>query len=82
MNYGKPIKLNCVEAFAGALYLAGFDDDAERILQGFKYGGAFFAINEALFEKYKQCSTHEEMAKGQEEMQKVIAKAKEENRNR
>jgi len=29
VNYGKPIKLNCAEALAGALLLGGYSDEAE-----------------------------------------------------
>ena len=40
------------EALAGALELSGFHEDAERLMDEFKYGPAFFAINEFHFEKY------------------------------
>ena len=55
VNYGKDIKLNCAEALAGALQLSGYHEDAERLMDEFKYGPAFFAINEFHFEKYSQC---------------------------
>jgi pre-rRNA-processing protein TSR3 len=32
VNYGKEIKVNCAEAFAGALHLAGFEEEAEEVL--------------------------------------------------
>ena len=46
VNYGKETKLNCAEAFAGALLLAGFEDQANQVMDVFNYGPAFFAINE------------------------------------
>ena len=49
VNYGKDIKLNCAEALAGALFLAGFEEEAETVMDNFKYGPAFFAINEYYF---------------------------------
>jgi pre-rRNA-processing protein TSR3 len=52
VNYGKDIKLNCAEALAGALFLSGYAEDAERLMDEFKYGPAFFAINEFHFQKY------------------------------
>ncbi len=55
VNYGKDIKLNCAEALAGALFLSGYHEQAETILDEFKYGPAFFAINEFHFNKYKEC---------------------------
>ena len=55
VNYGKDIKLNCAEALAGALFLSGYHEQAETILDEFKYGAAFFAINEFHFNKYKEC---------------------------
>lgn len=61
VNYGKDIKLNCAEALAGALYLAGFDDQAEEVLDVFNYGPAFLAVNEFHFSHYKKCKTSDEM---------------------
>ena len=52
VNYGKEIKLNCAEALAGALFLGGFQEEAEEILDCFKWGPAFFSINEMHFDKY------------------------------
>jgi pre-rRNA-processing protein TSR3 len=44
-NYGKPWRLNCVEALAAAFYIAGFDAYAERLLSGFGWGGSFWKVN-------------------------------------
>lgn len=61
VNYGKETKLNCAEAFAGALLLAGFEEQAEEVMNVFKYGPAFFAINEFHFGHYLKCKTSDEI---------------------
>lgn len=61
INYGKEFKLNCAEAIAAAYFLCGFEDEAHEIMSHFKYGPAFFAVNEFRFERYRGCATHEEM---------------------
>ena len=47
-NYGKPWRLNCVEALAAAFYLTGFDEYAERLLSGFGWGAAFWPVNKCV----------------------------------
>lgn len=63
VNYGKDIRLNCAEALGGALYLAGFQEHAETILNNFNYGPAFLAVNEFHFSKYEDCLTSDDMFK-------------------
>lgn len=63
VNYGKEIKLTCAEALAGALFLSGFEDEAETVMDTFKWGGAFFFLNEIYFDKYQQAQTSDEMMK-------------------
>jgi pre-rRNA-processing protein TSR3 len=45
VNYGKPWRLNCVEALAAAFYITGFDSYAERLLEPFAWGGSFWSVN-------------------------------------
>ncbi len=51
-NYAKATKLSTVEALAGALYIAGFKDEAEKVLSIFKWGHTFLELNQALLENY------------------------------
>jgi pre-rRNA-processing protein TSR3 len=44
-NYGKPWKLNCVEALAAAFYIVGMDTYAEKLLGKFSWGHAFWSVN-------------------------------------
>lgn len=45
-NYGKPWRLNCVEALAAAFYITGFDLYANKLLSGFGWGSAFWKVNQ------------------------------------
>jgi pre-rRNA-processing protein TSR3 len=51
-NYAKATKLSTVEAIAGALYIAGFRDEAEKVLSIFVWGHTFLELNHALLENY------------------------------
>jgi len=65
-NYGKPWRLNCVEALAAAFYITGFNSYAEKLLSGFGWGGSFWKVNQIYLEQYQRCTTAEEMTTAQE----------------
>jgi len=52
VNFGKATKLTTAEALAGALYIAGFKQEAERLLSIFTWGHSFLELNQALLENY------------------------------
>jgi pre-rRNA-processing protein TSR3 len=51
-NYAKATKLSTVEAIAGALYIAGFKIEAEKMLSIFTWGHTFLELNAGLLEGY------------------------------
>jgi pre-rRNA-processing protein TSR3 len=51
-NYAKATKLSTIEALAGALYIAGFRDEAKKLLSIFIWGHTFLELNSALLENY------------------------------
>lgn len=65
-NYGKPWRLNCVEALAASYYICGHPEWAEDILSSFSYGEAFLDINAALLKRYSACQNEEEIKKAEE----------------
>ncbi|CAI6338898.1 unnamed protein product [Periconia digitata] len=65
-NYGKPWRLNCVEAIAATYYICGHPDWAEDILASFSYGEAFLDINAALLKRYSNCENEEQIKKAEE----------------
>ncbi|KAI9710580.1 MAG: ribosome biogenesis protein tsr3 [Bogoriella megaspora] len=65
-NYGRPWRLNCVEALAACFSICGHQEWAEHILSTFSYGDAFLEMNASLFKRYAACSTEEEVKKAEE----------------
>ena len=55
VNYGKPLKLSCVEAFAACCYLIGLDEAGDALLAKFKWGHAFKSLNAELLARYAAC---------------------------
>ena len=66
VNYGRPWRLNCVEAFAAAFYICGHPDWAAEVLKHFSYGEPFLEINSQILKRYAACSTAEEVKKAEE----------------
>ena len=56
VNYGKPWRLNCVEALAAAFAICGHPDWARQVLAPFSYGESFLDINASLLRKYAACA--------------------------
>jgi len=65
-NYGKPWRLNCVEALAATFYITGFDQHAETLLSAFGWGDAFWQVNSPYLRRYKTCASAEEVVVMQE----------------
>lgn len=77
VNYGRPWKLNCVEALAACFAIVGHVDWAEELLQNFSWGPTFLDINRELIEVYQQCSDSASIEEAQEQwMAKLEAELK------
>ena len=66
VNFGKPTKLTTAEALAGALYIAGFKEQANELLSIFKWGHTFLEINHERLEIYAKAKGSGEVVEAQE----------------
>ena len=66
VNYGRPWRLNCVEALAACFYICGHEDWARVVLKHFSYGEPFLEINGQLLERYRKCEDEEAVRKTEE----------------
>lgn len=82
VNYGKPWRLNCVEALGAAFAICGHLDWAEEILAPFNYGQSFLDINSSLLKKYAACKDEAEIKKTEaawmERLEREYAESREE----
>ena len=82
VNYGRPWRLNCVEALAACFFICGQEEWAETVLQHFSYGKTFLEINSQLLRRYAECRDEEEVKKAEEtwlkKLEREYAKSREE----
>lgn len=75
INYGRPWKLNCVEALAASLYIIGEKEEAYKVFEGFSYGEEFFRLNLEVLDLYSKCKDSKEVVKAQNEyLDKISSK--------
>ena len=66
VNYGRPWRLNCVEALAACFFICGHEDWAHEVLAHFSYGEPFLEINAQLLKRYAACTNEEEVKRAEE----------------
>lgn len=66
VNYGKPFILSSAEAYAAALVILGYREQAEEILSKFKWGPTFFKVNKEPLEDYEKAKNADEVIKAQD----------------
>lgn len=71
VNFGKATKLTTAEALAGALYIAGFKQDAVNMLSIFTWGHSFLELNQILLKNYASAHNSTEII----EMQRNIIRS-------
>jgi len=82
INYGKPCKLSCVEAFAASLYITGFPTEAEQLLSKFKWGHSFITLNREFLDSYAACANSREVVEAQQRILADIEEASRQNREK
>jgi pre-rRNA-processing protein TSR3 len=63
VNYGKPLRLNCVEALGAAFYICGHPEWAEEVVSHFSYGQSFLDINSSILKRYAACKDEADIKK-------------------
>lgn len=66
VNYGRPWRLNCVEALAACFAIVGRMDLARELLSHFSWGLGFLDLNKELLEIYQQCTDADSVKRAEE----------------
>ena len=67
VNYGRPFRLTTVEALAAGLVILGHREQAEEILEPFRWGETFLTLNAEPLRRYAACADSSEVVAVQEE---------------
>ncbi|KAF9051746.1 hypothetical protein BJ165DRAFT_1413728 [Panaeolus papilionaceus] len=81
-NYGKPWRLNCVEALAAAFYITGFNSYADKLLSRFGWGESFWKVNQTYLEIYQKCKSAEEVEAAQKKIMDDLEESWNESRRK
>lgn len=80
VNYGRPMKLNCVEAVAACLAIVGHQDWALELLDNFSWGPTFLEINKELLEMYSECTDAASVLQAEKDFLEMIDQEREERK--
>ncbi|MEM2202294.1 MAG: DUF367 family protein [Candidatus Bathyarchaeia archaeon] len=72
VNFGCPTKLSTAEALAAALYIAGYRQEAFRLLSIFKWGHTFIELNRERLESYAKAKNSGEIVEIQKQWIKTV----------
>jgi len=75
VNYGRPWRLNCVEALAAALLIVGLDEMAEKLISKFGWSNSFMMLNKPFIDRYRTCESASDVLNMQE---KILAELQDE----
>ncbi|CCK72968.1 ribosome biogenesis protein TSR3 KNAG_0M01150 [Huiozyma naganishii CBS 8797] len=81
VNYGRPWRLNCVEALAACFAIVGRMDLASDLLSNFSWGLGFLELNKELLEVYQKCTDHESVKKAEEDWLNKIEEEAQQRKN-
>lgn len=71
-NFGKPWRLNCVEAIAACFAITGHFDWAAELMSKFSWGHAFLELNADLLEVYSNCKDVAEIKEAEAEFLRKV----------
>ncbi|SCU81850.1 LAMI_0B07932g1_1 [Lachancea mirantina] len=74
VNYGRPWRLNCVEAIAACFAIVGRMDLASELLSHFSWGLGFLEVNKELLEVYQQCTDQDSVKEAEAKWLEKIEK--------
>ncbi|OWB80685.1 hypothetical protein B5S32_g4978 [[Candida] boidinii] len=80
VNYGRPMRLNCVEALAACFAIVGHDDWARELLKNFSWGLTFLDINEELLKMYQDCDTAESVLEAEAKWLETLEQEKQDRK--